>query len=444
MKKQLIAFSVLCLLACQNRVYANAPQSLTPDKSQPLLPEVKKESLTFSSDDNNFKISFGGRIQADGMMFWGEDYQPIGNGVGFRRVRLASNVSFGKRITGRIEMDLTDGAFSLKDCFIGYQFNNGLLLRAGNFKESFSMDAMTSSGDLLFMEKANMSSAFNPEFHMGVQASWQRNQFWGSAGVHFRAINGSKEKDYAESNSKDGVDEGISYTARGVWMPQSDDKLMGFHLGVAASYRTPKTSAGTKSPNTSRFSSNSLSRINKIKFLDTGPITSVSHDWLAGVELAGFYKAFRMQGEFVMNNTNRMEGLATERFSGGYIQVGYLLFGGQQRYSTSRAAFSEPSFGRGWGDVEVAARFDRIDLNGNIIKGGMSNNWTVGATYYVTRNLKLQLNYSYVTHDKYANAYGSAAVGVMENGQVAYKPEEVVGKGGNDYSQLGVRVQLNF
>lgn len=444
MKKQLTAFFVVCLLACQNVLRAQEPQTLAPEASKPLLPEVKKESLTFTSDDNNFKISFAGRIQADGMVFWGEDYQPIGDGVGFRRVRLASNVSFGKRITGRIELDLTDGAFSLKDCFVGYQFNNGLLLRAGNFKESFSMDAMTSSGDLLLMEKANMSSAFNPEFHMGVQASWQRNQFWGAAGVHFRAINGSKEKDYAESNNKDGVDEGVSYTARGVWMPQSENKERGLHLGLAASYRTPKTSAGTKSPNTARFSSNSLSRINKIKFLDTGPITSVSHDWLVGVEVAGFYKAFRIQGEFVMNNTNRMEGLATERFNGGYIQAGYLLFGGQQRYSASRAAFTQPSFGRGWGDVEVAARFDRIDLNGNIINGGLSNNWTLGATYYVTRNLKVQLNYSYVMHDKYANAYGSAAVGNNANGEIAYKPEDVVGQGGNEYSQLGVRVQLNF
>lgn len=436
MKKQLITSFVLCLLACRNSAYAEEPQSL--------LPEVKKESLTFSSDNDKFKISFSGRIQADGALFFGEDYQPIGNGVGFRRVRFSATPSFGQRLSGKIEMDFTDGAFSLKDCFIAYQFPNGLLLRAGNFKESFSMDAMTSSGDLMFMEKANASSAFNPEFHMSLQASWQHNQFLGAAGVHFRAINGSKEKDYSESNNKDGVDEGVSYTARGVWMPQSADKEKGFHLGIAASYRTPKTSAGTKMPNAVRYSSNSLSRINKIKFLDTGPIASVSHDWLGGFELAGFYKAFRMQGEYTLNHTSRMDGLGIEKFNGWYVQAAYLLFGGQQKYSSSRGAFSEPSFGRDWGDVELAARFDRLDLNGNLINGGRSNSLTLGATYYITRNLKAQLNYSYVNHDKYANANGTAAVGVMSNGQVAYKPEDVSGKGGNDYSILGLRLQLNF
>lgn len=439
MNKQLIAFSVLTLLACQSQVYANEPQSI--------LPEVTKESLTFRSDNDQFKISFGGRIQADGALFFGEDYQPIGNGVGFRRVRFSSNVSYGERITGRIEMDFTDGSFSLKDCFIGYSLPNGLLFRVGNFKESFSMDAMTSSGDLLLMEKANSSSAFNPEFHMGVQASWQRNQFLGAAGVHFRAINGSKEKDYSESNNKDGIDEGVSYTARGVWMPQSENKEKGLHLGLAASYRTPKTSVGTKMPHTVRYSSNSLSRINKIKFLDTGAISSVSHDWLAGFELGGFYKGFRMQGEYTLNHTNRLEGLATERFNGFYVQAGYLLFGGQQKYSTSRGAFTQPSFGRHWGDVELAARFDRLDLNGNLVNGGCSNSWTLGATYYATKNLKVQLNYSYVNHDKYANAFGSAAVGYKSNGEVAYQPEDVdesLGKGGNAYGFLGIRFQLNF
>lgn len=435
-QKQRIALSMLCLLACSLSARADEPQSI--------LPEVKKESLTFSSKDDLFKINFSGRIQADGALFFGEDYQPIGNGVGFRRVRFSSNVYYGERITGKIEMDFTDGSFSLKDCFIGYSLPNGLLFRVGNFKESFSMDAMTSSGDLLLMEKANSSSAFNPEFHVGVQASWERNQFLGAAGVHFRAINGSKEKEYSESNNKNGIDEGVSYTARGVWMPRSEDDEKGFHLGIATSYRTPKTSAATERVNTVRYSSNSLSRINKIKFLDTGFISSVSHDWLAGFELGAFYKAFRMQGEYTLNHTNRLEGLATEKFNGFYVQAGYLLFGGQQKYSTSRGAFTQPSFGRNWGDVELAARFDRLDLNGNLVNGGRSNSWTLGATYYATKNLKVQLNYSYVNHDKYANANGSAFVGKTTDGQLAQQPEEVVGKGGNDYHILGVRFQLNF
>lgn len=46
-----------------------------------------------------------------------------------------------------------------------------------------------------------------------------------------------------------------------------------------------------------------------------------------------------------MNNTVRMEGLATEKFDGFYVQAAYLLFGGQQRYSKSRGAFRSRRLG---------------------------------------------------------------------------------------------------
>ena len=48
------------------------------------------------------------------------------------------------------------------------------------------MAAMTSSGDLWFMEKANVVSAFAPEYHIGVQGTWEHDQFLGVAGVHFK------------------------------------------------------------------------------------------------------------------------------------------------------------------------------------------------------------------------------------------------------------------
>ena len=120
MNKQLITIFSIFSITCLGMVSAQ--------ESKSFLPEVKKESLTFSSEDNKFKLTFNGRIQADGAVFFGEDYQPIGNGVGFRRVRLGATAAFGKRLSGKIEMDLTDGGFSLKDCFINMLFPTGSTL----------------------------------------------------------------------------------------------------------------------------------------------------------------------------------------------------------------------------------------------------------------------------------------------------------------------------
>ncbi len=439
MKKLLLAVTAFCFCNVNNVAYALNPQSPTSSS--------KGKKVTVTLPDMPLKIAFHGRIQTDGAMFFGEDYQPLGNGVDFRRVRLGATAKFGDKWSGMMELDFTDGSLSLIDCFIKYSFSDHLNLRVGNVKEAFSMDALTSSGNLLFLDEANVSSAFAPEYHVGLQANWQHKYFLTAAGVHFKKIKSSKEKGYSEYNNKNGQDEGISYTGRVVWMPLSQSKNKGFHLGAAASYRTPKTTVGANMPNTVRYSTTSLSSINKIKFLDTAPITKVDHDILLGSELGGFYKGVRMQGEYMLNNTYRKEGLAIEKFNGFYIQAACLLFGGHQNYKTSSGAFAQPSLGKNWGDIELAARFDRIDLNATDVKGGSANGWTFGVNYYATSFFKVQLNYSYVNNDKYATAFGQAPVGYKANGELAYNGSEVdesMGKGGNAYGILGVRLQLNF
>lgn len=179
--------------------------------------EVKKELLIFSLEDNKFKLIFNGCIQVDGVMFFGEDYQFIGNGVGFRCVCLGVIVVFGKRLFGKIEMDFIDGGFLLKDCFIKYVFLNGFYFRVGNFKESFGMVVMIFLGDLWFMEKVNVVFVFVLEYYIGVQGIWEYDQFLGVVGVYFKKIEGNKEKDYFESNNKVGEDEGILVIVCVVW-----------------------------------------------------------------------------------------------------------------------------------------------------------------------------------------------------------------------------------
>lgn len=427
-------FPVFCLLLAGINIQAQTP----------VVPELKSETLTLHSADNKLKLWFEGRIQVDGALFHGEDYQSVGNGVSFRRVRLGTNVAFGERLSGKIEIDLANGNFGLRDTYIQYKLFKSLSFKLGNFKEAFAMEAMNSSANLLFLERANVVTAFAPDRHIGLQGIYQHRYFLGIGGVHFQRINGSKEKDNSDSNNKKGRNEGFSVTGRAVWMPHSSQKHKGLHFGLATSYRTPKTDVGSDTPNGVEYESSSLSGVNKIKFLDTGLITDVSHDWLVGAEFAGYYKGFRLQSEYIQNNTVRRNSLPTEKFNGYYVQAAYLLFGGSQEYSTSRGAFSQPKAGRNWGDIELAARFDHLDLNGKGIKGGEADNYTVGVNYYLNSNFKIQLNYSYMMHDKHANANGSAAVGKDRDGTLSNNPDEIVGDGGNDFSSWSVRFQLKF
>ncbi len=397
------------------------------------------------ADEPRPNFSFFGRLQLDGALFMREDYQPLGDGVGFRRVRLGTHVAIDNRFSGGMELDFTDGGVGIRDCYVKYTLNKEWSFRAGSVKENVTMESMTSANDLLFMESACVVSAFAPEFHLGVQGAWSRPRYRLEGGVFFKKISALKEKEFSEANNKEGVNEGISYTARGVWMPIAANQTRGFHVGASGSYRTPKTSTAVS--DAVRYSAYSLSYITKLRFLDTGPVTSVSYDWLTGAELAGFYEGFRFQSEYMQNRTSRTDGHTSETFNGYYAQAGYLLFGGQQKYATSRGAFVAPKPGRSWGDVELALRYDRLDLNGTAVKGGSSEGWTVGVNYYATRYVKFQLNYSYISQDKYANAMGLAYVGYDSAGELTRKPAEVdesKGKASNAYGILGVRFQVSF
>lgn len=407
---------------------------------------VGNKSVWDLTYDKNYKLKFFGRISADGSFFMGEDYQKIGNGTTISQLAVGGVFSFGERLEGKLEIDFSNGSVVLLDNFITYNFTKKIGLRAGNIQEAFSMDLLNSFKDISLMNRAQVVNAFAPGHHLGLQAVYEDRQWLIAGGVHFQRSMVISQKENYESNYKKGQNEGFSYTNRVVWMPQNKEEHKGLHFGLAGSYRTPKADVGKDTePNTVRYSA-SESTINKIRFLDTGYINDVDYSWLAGVELAGYYGPFKFQSEYIQNGLERRNGLSNERFYGFYVQSSCLLLGGKQDYNNSRGAFNQPFVSKK-GDVELALRFDRIDLNGHNICGGSSNQYTLGVNYYVNENLKLQFNYSNITHDKFANANGTAFIGYNKQGELTSSPNDVdISKGvpQNNYNSFNFRVQLRF
>lgn len=407
---------------------------------------VEQPSKWYLPYNSNYKLKFFGRISGDGAFFTGEDFQKIGNGTTISQLAIGGTFLFGERIEGKFEVDFSNGIVVLLDNYVTYKFRKELGLRAGNIQEAFSMDLLNSFKDLSFMNRAQVVNAFGPGHHLGLQAVFENKQWLLVGGMHFERSMSIGQRENSDSNYRKGQDEGVSYTGRAVWMPQDKKECKGVHLGVAASYRTPKTDvANDAEPNIVRYSA-SESTLNKIKFLDTGIINEVDFSYLAGAELGAYYGPAKIQCEYIHNSVKRKNNLSTEKFSGFYVQASSLLFGGKQDYNNSRGAFNSPIVSNK-GDVELAARFDRIDMNGTNIKGGASNQYTLGINYYINENLKLQFNYSAITHDKFANANGTAFVGYDANGDLtasADNVDETKGKAKNNYNAFYFRFQLRF
>lgn len=422
----------------------------------PLGVEERDGILVFESPDQEYRLWFDYRFQADAAVFSSHTLNPIGNGVEIRRARMAVKSQLTRAWYAELDMDFADSRVEVKDAYLMYTtYARGtetmrerfLEVRMGNFKETFSLETNTTSRYLVFMERPMATKVLTPSRHLGVQAKYTQPYLMTAVGVHFQDVG---DPDLVQSrkdnNSSAGQNEGYSLTGKVVLMPFFRDVSRGLHLGVAGSYRTPKLDDRV---GTVRFDTRGPANINRKKYLDTDRITDVRHTDLRGFEAAGYLNGWRVQGEYNTAAVHRHGGLPTEHFNGGYLTASALLFGGRYRYNVRDAEFTQPFLVRHWGDVELGGRYEYLDLDSRTdgVMMGAGEAWTVGLNWYPSNNVKFQLNHSWLNHDRWAGARRSLYVGHAEDGSLTRDPTLVVdpkGKSGEDYRVLAARVQVSF
>lgn len=414
----------------------------------PLITENRDGILVFESKDQTYRLWFDVRVQTDGQITLGETMNPIGNGVTIRRARFAAKTNLGKNWYGELDLNAANGVLELEDAYLSYNFLNGFTTRVGNYKERFSMSETASSRYLNFMERGMVVTTFAPSRHIGWEGAYNGKRFIASAGIFFQEVKDQETQTYIEDNNKDyGRDQGISLTGKFVFQPFGENKDYGVHLAYAYSYRQPKTDVDPSEYGGIRYSTRSLSNINRKKFLDTDVIPYFKNQLLSNIEIAAYYKGLAVQAELINNRTQRKNNLESLNFGGYYAQLVYMLFGGRQVYNKSEGEFTQPDRGKKWGDIELALRYDFVDLNDKTVYGGSAEAFTGGLNFYAARNIKFQFNFSSINHDRYASGKNKLYVGRDITGELTKDPTKVAtlkGKAGEDYKQLGIRCEINF
>ncbi len=499
MKKLLLSLALVCF-----GVSAFAQEDATKAVNQygqevsvlPVETTVQDGILVFQNKDSRYKLWFDVRLQADAAVFFGEpDYaDKIGNGMSLRRTRFAVKAQLGKNWYGEIDTDWTSGTPELKDAIIAFTGLKGFEFKVGNFKENFSIQRNTTSRYLVFMERP-MVTSLAPSRHLGLNIRYASKFFWASAGVFGPELKDSEALGFMQDYNKDfGMSEGLSYTGKVVLRPINKEDAS-LHIGAAFSYRNPKTTgfkfgdfeeyideeenpeiaaaiengdfAELDVVGTAMDSRNSTD-INRKKYVNSGDLVGVDYETAWTVELAGHYKGLRYEAAYIARTAHMNEAVNAvvygdegfKRFTGDgwYIQASYMLFGGTQAYDSNGAKYTRTTSGRSWGDLELAARYQSMDLNDAVfdaegkflsgITGGKANMFELGLNYYPIKNIKITLNWSLINQDKYANGKGADKgkfyVGYDKNGEPTKKSSAVVGKGGVDYQMLAMRFQVAF
>ena len=418
-----------------------------------LNPESRDGILMLSSNDKRFKYWFDNRVYFDGAFYVSDNtYQgvthEIGNGVNIRRMRFAMKAIIWGHWGAEIDFDFGNNAVDIKDAYVRYIGKNWQI-KAGNFREPFSMETMTTSRYITFMERPYATEQA-PSRHLGIAYKTFNNHLFFEGGVFSSNIANDLIRD---QNKSKGTNAGWSVTARLAWAPIKKDKMV-LHLGVAGSYRTPKIQEIGDPINSFRYGENAETEINRKKYIDTDWMEDCQTKILFGTEIAYAVKNFRVQGEYIITRIQKDKnevpnGEDKVKMGGFYVMGSWLVSNGDYYYNMADAEFSQIDFRENKkGAFEVALRYSFMDANtfkdGSdipYIQGGSGETYTLGLSYYFNYNVKLMLNYAYVNHDRWADGKGKyKTFDVNEQG------EDITpaGKGGIDFSTIQARILIAF
>jgi len=259
----------------------------------------------------------------------------------------------------------------LKDAWIAYSGLKSWDFRIGQFQEPFSLEELTSSRYITFIERA-LPNAFVPGYHLGASVSYQGKGWQASGGYFDRSIGPGSD------------DEGWGYAARVTAAPIHSKKRL-LHLGASAAYRNPDD-------DTVRFRARPETGLTDERLVSTGTLTRVEDYTTEGIEAAWIHGPFSLQAEYMLNQVERSSGRDDVSFEGGYVYASWFITGESRAYSEDRGVFSRIKPKKRYGAVEVALRYSMLDLNDGTVEGGTERNWTLGGNWYINKSMRLMTN----------------------------------------------------
>lgn len=294
-----------------------------------------------------------------------------------RTLRLGAEVDAGA-VKMKAEFDFIDDKVQPKDVLVQFKPGDRVTIQAGHYKEHASLDEQTSSRFTTFMERGSLTDAFSIDRRIGVSVLTGGDNWTWSTGLHGGVMD---EFD---------LDDTWSVSSRATFAPVADKEAQTFvHLGAFGRYRSDSSINGDSLRYRQRPLAHLADRyVATPRFADT--------DFLTGVEAAAVRGPLHVQAEAARQSA---DGAAADAdFNSAYIQAGWFLTGESRAYKPGKGAFDRTkplrAIGRGgFGAVELAARFDTVDLTDGPVTGGQQDSLTLGVNWYPTARVRFMANY---------------------------------------------------
>ena len=344
------------------------------DKLNTGSPKVDtKGGLKITSADGKFEASVGGRIQFDTYAF-DRDLASTTGTTEFRRARLTlQGKAYGWEYKMENDFGAGGGLDGFRDVYIAKSALGGKFT-IGHFKPYRAMEELTSSNELLTMERpfASATGLFNGrQFQQGVgYLRAGENYTAGLSVFNLRGAAGTRN-------------EGVGAAGRVTFAPINNDNNT-LHLGAWYSYEN----ANQGSDNLSA-SFNYAGRRGPSQNIATTTGASRNQVTVYAVEAAGSFGPAFFQAEYADASFGQPLG-RDQDVKTYYVQGSFMLNGGHKPYKGATGVFGSPKVADK-GLWELTGRYDYAEnetLNREV------TSWIFGVNYYVNPNLRFMLNYT--------------------------------------------------
>lgn len=408
----------------------------------------------YEQNDTNYWFKISGRLFVDEALFDGDDFQRSGfpSGARIRAARVGLKGGVGDNWVYKLDVDLVDGVDNpgrsqFGEAFIGYNACRDFWFALGQVSIPFGLENWANFNDIPFMEVALPTSAFSPDYGIGLYAEWHGTMFT-AAGALYQNPAGTRQ--YGDvllvqpgagliSGVASGVgplgslpgSDTVGIGGRVTFSPVHDDYTV-YHFGLDARWEDFHDNA-----NFFQYVARLEARARQTPFLFTNiPSNTAKDNSVWAVEAAGRWGAFILQGEYMWADVDRADAYflvpdpsnppggdprnpaGSFSYNGYYVAASYVLTGEVKDYDFDSGTFGRVHPASSKGAWEILARLSYVDLlasgaladrpyqrfadpEADIVATGLQANdmvgsahsVTVGLTWWVNDNMRFLANY---------------------------------------------------
>jgi phosphate-selective porin OprO/OprP len=365
-----------------------------------------KGAPELSSTDGAFKFKVRGRLMADyDSIDQDEAVTGLGdkNGVELRRGRIGVEGTVYYDWKYKFEVDFAGDGSEIKDAYLAYanwwDIDKSEII-VGNFKNAMSLEQLTSSRFITFMERAAYIDAFGFDRAIGAGV-WVGDEHWSLQVGGYGAESGDQET---------WDDDPTQVTVRGTVAPINNDTTV-VHLGASYRHRNAGTNEDSGVAELFRYRARAADLHLADRIVQTPRIAE--NDDTFNLEGAFVWNRFSLQGEYAQlsaDTARAVAGNASPEYNGWYVEASMFLTDDMRNYSASTGEFKRqkvknPVWGGsgGWGAWQIAARYDVFEAGDAATQirdfgvvscdgCGRQETWLIGLNWWLTDHTALKFN----------------------------------------------------